>query len=55
LFLIFLSKAVFQGALGAVTLLLLHGADPNLVSSQGNKRTVARFFSLFVFALAAWR
>jgi hypothetical protein len=26
-FFIFLSKAVYQGALGAVTLLLLHGAD----------------------------
>jgi hypothetical protein len=44
---ILLSKAVYQRALGAVTLLLLHGADPNLVSSQGNQRAVARFFFFF--------
>ena len=44
-----LSKAVYQGALEAVTLLLLHGADPNLVSSEGNQRALARNLFPFFF------
>ena len=53
---IFLSKAVYKGALEAVTLLLLHGADPNLVSSLSNQRAEARIvFSFSFFRLLAWR